>query len=204
MSDSGYTNKNIPNFHRMVYPYIASKLKINKNSPILEIGAGQGHSIIPLLDEGWIEVSAIDIEDINFKFFKENYGIECMRVDMSQDRVPVEDESFDYIHSSHVIEHLSSPDNFLNEIYRLLRPGGSIAIVTPDWKKWWRDFYSDPTHLRPYDKEGMSRLLRMHGFKNIEVNSFGSRFGIGRCKAVLRLFPKLCFIGRALIITASK
>lgn len=47
---------------------------------------------------------------------------------------PLEDNTFDYVFSEHMIEHISYPEGgmMLQECYRVLRPGGKIRIATPD------------------------------------------------------------------------
>src|SRR5687767_7791913 len=48
---------------------------------------------------------------------------------------PLPTATFDYVYSEHIIEHLSFAQqlNFLNESYRILKPGGKIRIATPDF-----------------------------------------------------------------------
>lgn len=50
------------------------------------------------------------------------------------ERFPIPDESFDYVHSEHMIEHVPffGGRAMLAECYRILRPGGRIRIATPD------------------------------------------------------------------------
>lgn len=48
------------------------------------------------------------------------------------DRFPFEDESFDVIHANPVIEHLHETDLFIEEVYRVLKKGGSAIISTPN------------------------------------------------------------------------
>jgi predicted SAM-dependent methyltransferase len=47
---------------------------------------------------------------------------------------PFEDETFDYVHSEHMIEHISWHEGLfmLRECRRVLKPGGTIRIATPD------------------------------------------------------------------------
>lgn len=54
-------------------------------------------------------------------------------IDATQ-RLPLEDESFDYIYSEHLVEHLpfESARAMLGECFRVLRPGGRLRIATPD------------------------------------------------------------------------
>ena len=83
----------------------------------------------------------------------------------------------------------------------MLKPGGMLFLVTPDWRKQFKTFYRDPTHVRPYDGVALERLLRMHGL-DAETSAWGSAFGLGRVQAYLR-FPRLGMIGRDLLAVAT-
>ena len=50
--------------------------------------------------------------------------------------LPYNDETFDIIHCSHVIEHLVNPDQVLIEAKRILKPGGLLIIATPNIASW--------------------------------------------------------------------
>jgi predicted SAM-dependent methyltransferase len=56
--------------------------------------------------------------------------------------LPFENESFDVVYSSHVLEHFEKVDavKFLQEQYRVLRKGGHIRIVVPDLEKLANDY----------------------------------------------------------------
>ncbi|HSE57887.1 MAG TPA: methyltransferase domain-containing protein [Nitrospiraceae bacterium] len=47
--------------------------------------------------------------------------------------LPFDDASFDCIFSHALVEHLAEPSRALAEFYRILKPGGSIGICSPDW-----------------------------------------------------------------------
>lgn len=47
--------------------------------------------------------------------------------------LPFDDASFDCIFSHALLEHLAEPSRALAEFYRILKPGGSIGICSPDW-----------------------------------------------------------------------
>jgi predicted SAM-dependent methyltransferase len=57
----------------------------------------------------------------------------CIYLDATKS-FPFKDKSVDYIHSEHMIEHLTWSDGMkmLKESYRVLKPGGKIRIATPD------------------------------------------------------------------------
>jgi len=58
-----------------------------------------------------------------YKVAKER-GIKCIQHDVNKG-IPFKDESFDAIWAEEVIEHLYNTDYFLEEVYRVLRKGGS-------------------------------------------------------------------------------
>ncbi|MEG7727204.1 methyltransferase domain-containing protein, partial [Listeria monocytogenes] len=64
---------------------------------------------------------------------------------------PLPDESVLVAMASHVIEHIQPADfgfiNFMNEVWRLLKPGGEFAIVTPHGRS--DGYIQDPTHVNP-------------------------------------------------------
>lgn len=47
-------------------------------------------------------------------------------------RIPVEDDSIDFIFGLEVIEHLVSPSHLISEAYRICRPGGHVLVTTPN------------------------------------------------------------------------
>jgi predicted SAM-dependent methyltransferase len=62
---------------------------------------------------------------------------------------PWEDNSVDEVFSSHFLEHLAGGERvvFFNELHRVMKPGASALIVTPDWAHACA--YGDPTHQWP-------------------------------------------------------
>ncbi len=61
---------------------------------------------------------------------------------------PLEDNSFDYIQAIHVIEHISNPIFFFEQIHRIARPGCVVHLETPHFSSV--NSWNDPTHVRHY------------------------------------------------------
>ena len=86
----------------------------------------------------------------------------------------LEEHSFDLIYGIHVVEHLQNPSEVFRSIYRALRPGGLLYIMTPNARSrglqlfreaWWN--LEDPTHVRFFSPRSISIMLRSAGFGRI-------------------------------------
>lgn len=85
--------------------------------------------------------------------------------------LPLAAETIDVVVSFETIEHLREHDAFLSEIKRVLRPGGTLIVSTPD-----RDVYSppgsepNPYHLKELRREDFSRLLTSYFSHTLILN----------------------------------
>lgn len=74
---------------------------------------------------------------------------------------PVPDASFDVVICSQVLEHVFSPDEFIREIHRVLRPGGKLLLATPF--VW--DEHEQPHDFGRYSSFGLRVLIERGGLK---------------------------------------
>ena len=85
---------------------------------------------------------------------------------------PYEDGSFDIVYSKSFIEHLVHPEQYLHEAYRVLKPGGVMVTLTPDWVANYKKFYDDYTHVKPFTKISLENIKKSMGFVNVDVFTF--------------------------------
>lgn len=85
-------------------------------------------------------------------------------LDFEADALPVGSGTVDVVTAVSVIEHLASPARMLAEVRRILKPGGALVLVTPNWRYSWRDFFDDPTHVHPYTPVSLRKALGHAGF----------------------------------------
>jgi SAM-dependent methyltransferase len=75
-------------------------------------------------------------------------------------RLDVSDSTFDLILSSQVLEHVLHPEHYLDEAYRLLKPGGKLVITTHGI---FED-HSCPGDYHRWTDSGLTQLLKSRGF----------------------------------------
>lgn len=202
MAEQGYNQDQIGPFHEFMVPWLLSSNGIAKEDTVVDIGAGQGHCLVPLYRHGWKQLVAVDIEDYKFSVFSGEFGIRTILCNIAVQPLDLGASSVGAVICFHLIEHLAKPDNLLVETYRVLKPGGKLFFVTPDWRKQYKTFWRDPTHLHPYDKVSISRLLQMYRFKP-RVSSWNARYGLGKIRAYC-WFPRLGMIGTELLAIGTK
>jgi len=98
--------------------------------------------------------------------------------------LPYDNEFFDVVHCSNIIEHLAPGDAYkmFQEIYRVLKPGGKIILVTPMPKTIWYSF----GHVKPYPPQSIKKLFRaisMEAFDSIQGLEVRNIFYYGRSVA---------------------
>lgn len=117
---------------------------------VLDIACGEGYGTAALAKAGASSVIGVDISDIACKNAIRNYGVDA-RVG-SATEIPLADSSVDIVVSFETIEHIDSPDRFISECYRVLRPNGMAIISTPNAKE------GTGVSLNPFHPSEMSEV----------------------------------------------
>jgi 2-polyprenyl-3-methyl-5-hydroxy-6-metoxy-1,4-benzoquinol methylase len=141
---------------------------LNKLIPgrMLDIGCGPGYLLSALNDPKW-EKHGLDVSAFACEYGKQ---WATMHVGTIEDTT-FPDNHFDVIVMHHVIEHIPDPERTIEAVFKVLRPGGTLLICTPDFdsgcaRRFGENYrlLHDPTHITLFCNESMHRFLRDHGF----------------------------------------
>jgi len=173
-------------------PYLSS---LPERAAICDIGAGA--AVVPLalanlgftltLVDKWSEYedafnNQMGTRDDFFSRFRQ-FGVSYCNCDFLQDRIPLQDGSQDMVTAFSVLEHLPKPRVLLDEMWRLLKPGGLVAILVPNTANLqnrlrlllggsphphnWKDFYGSQFfgHYRELTRKELSEIFRHEGYE---------------------------------------
>ncbi len=158
---------------------------------ILDLGCGHGsNSRVLFGDRPDLDVIGLDVSA------KAVTGYLEVRPGLVGDaeHLPFTSDSFDLVVSDDVVEHLVDTDGYAREIHRVLKPGGHLALSTPNLAAWFNRIsllvglqpaYSEVSfekvfgrpgsdivgHLRLFTCTSVVQFLEYHGFDVIEVRS---------------------------------
>lgn len=142
---------------------------------LLDVGCGGGRFLKRMQRRGW-QVVGIDFDEQATRRVREKFGIETYTGDLVKAQFP--EASYDAITMSHAIEHLLDPAATLRECMRILKPGGQLTIVTPNFESRactlfgpsWRG-WEPPRHLHLFSLGSLKQMLEDAGFEILEARS---------------------------------
>jgi SAM-dependent methyltransferase len=161
---------------------IFEKLKLDTtNSSVLEIGSGTGYQL-ELLQSIFGRAFGIEIEDSTYA----KYRSDKVRL-YDGHRIPFDDNTFDYIFSSNVLEHIPHLEEISNEFKRVLKPGGRCIHVMPThtWKFW-----STLTHYVAFVPRGLVKEFKKRLGKDSTDSQRPVRIKSTRARIYNMLYPE--------------
>ncbi|HKR15581.1 MAG TPA: class I SAM-dependent methyltransferase [Pyrinomonadaceae bacterium] len=147
-----------------------------QNNRLLDIGCGAGNLLQAARKNGWnaqgLDVSAGAVKHVR------GLGFEVFEGELHDAAFP--SQHFDVITAAELLEHLVDPQPLLNEVARILRPGGLFWTTTPharglsgrllglNWRCVW-----PPEHLQLFSIRGLKKLLHVAGFRQLRIKTTG-------------------------------
>ena len=142
-----------PLHHRLLSAYVFAEKYINGD--VLELGCGEGRGIDIILKKSKSFTAIDKISELTDKL-SEKYPDHTFISSSFPPFKNINDNSFDTLISFQVIEHIKNDKLFIEEIYRILKPGGKALISTPNIKM---TLTRNPWHVREYTSEELKELV---------------------------------------------
>jgi 2-polyprenyl-3-methyl-5-hydroxy-6-metoxy-1,4-benzoquinol methylase len=185
--DYGFTTAAIThNFKYMLQPLL-SLLNKNNNRCILDLGCGNGYLVNYLVSLGY-NAYGTDASERGIEIARQQNPERFFLQDLSTGKLPAElqQQKFDTIISTEVIEHLYDPESFLRFCKQALEPNGELIISTPYhgylknltlslFNKW--DTHLNPMwlggHIKVWSPNSLSKALSHTGFSVTQFKGCG-------------------------------
>lgn len=137
---------------------------------LLDVGAGPGFMLSAARDRGWAGVG-LDLNAWAAARAREDLGVEVREGSLAE--AGFEDSSFDAVAMMDLLEHVADPGALVAEAARITRPGGALAVLTPDagspvsraLRERWPELQRAPEHLVLFSTRGLAALLERHGWR---------------------------------------
>jgi len=176
---------------------------------VLDVGCATGVMLALLKERGW-QVTGVEISP-SAEYTRLKRGIDVRPMSLEECRFP--GESFDLALASHLIEHLNNPASFVREVWRVLRPGARLLLITPNIDGFqarllgsrWRSAIFD--HLYLFSARTLAAMLRAAGFAVEGVYTWGG-LAVGTAPATLKAIAdraaKKLGLGDVMLVKARK
>ena len=162
-----------------------------KEIKFLDIGAGEGKTLIEGVKRGW-DVTGIDIVDSRIDEAK-TVSIKFITAKFIEYEFPK--NQFDFIYLDSVLEHVLNPKEYLQKIKRILTEGGILYVAVPNEDSLFNDVrkivfsllgkknisvkikpFDSPYHINGFNKKSLTYIFDKSNLKIKSMNNTGRKF----------------------------
>lgn len=200
---------------RRMEDHLFDSLQLQPRAEVLDAGCGVGHVAMHLARKG-LRVQGIDVVSNHIKWAKQEIKAHGLEKDVTVrlmdyhhlDGLP--DASFNGVYTMETFVHATDPEKALGEFFRVIKPGGSIALYEYDHLEFDADSKDLPKDLvqsmqqinrrasmpsnESFSQGTLQRMLESQGFQDVVVEDLSENI-----RPMLRLFFLVAYIPYLLI-----
>lgn len=173
--------------HRPQYKLGIELLRDASGVRALDLGCGLGEFTDILRDRGYDTYAVEGLEEF-VSSVRERYD-KVWQANLEFEDLPFEDDSFDIVVSLDVIEHLWNTVHYLDEIKRIVKPGGAVILTTTNYNYWrfrlthlrgrFHEFTFGSRHKKFYDDvsfpQEVSKAFTISRYLGLRGTLFGKK-----------------------------
>lgn len=181
---------------KRVREFIISKIPKDVNS-ILDVGCGNGWIAKEFLPKGK-NVFSLDVSVTNPSIVKKLYSSpNHFAIAADSFHLPFNNETFDCVIASEIIEHVIDPAEFVKELFRVVKKGGRLIITTPYKEKliYYLCIHCNQktpanAHIHSFDEKKLELLYSGSDLESFKYETFGNKLLLFlRTYLILQFFP---------------
>ncbi|MCH7604823.1 class I SAM-dependent methyltransferase [Patescibacteria group bacterium] len=143
-------------FDSLLFRTIKKYLQLQKDDKVLEVGCNRGRLVEKMRDA---EAQAQGV-DVNPEAIRHGVSENIQVMDATDLQFPK--ESFHKIYSVHTIEHILNAKKALQEMERVLKPGGKIVLIYPAEPGFLRGLFALKSAILVYKNPFLAREIHIH------------------------------------------
>jgi O-antigen chain-terminating methyltransferase len=157
---------------KVYLPFIRWVQKIYPAGKAIDLGCGRGEWLELLVSEGF-NPTGVDLDEGMLEACK-HLGLSVVKSDAVDLLSKTQSNTQLVVSAFHVVEHISFEQlrNLVSEAMRVLKPGGLLILETPNPENIavsTRNFYIDPTHIRPIPPLLLEFVAEYVGFERVKT-----------------------------------
>ena len=158
----------VTSYPEKLVQYLCSKYQVKPGQTFIEIGCGRGEFVREFQKLG-LKCFALDSSPSAGSHMS-NIPLGLANVEV--DQWPYPSNEFDFVFSKSLVEHLNNPLPYFEEAFRILKPGGTLITMVPDWEANYKTYFDDFTHRTPFTRISLNDAYLMANFEGVVVERF--------------------------------
>ena len=175
--------------------------KYKKGTTLLDVGCGEGFFLFNASKAGY-GTKGIELSQDAVAYAQKEFGLDVEARAFEEAQFP--EGCFDIVTLWQVLEHVPYPLTILKEVHMVLKPGGMLAVSTPDVggilarifrTKWWN---ISRLHINQFTSKTLKRMLENAGFKNVFPVSYWECIDLSMLLTIMLKYVKVYKQSKAL------
>lgn len=167
------------------------QLRMAPGQSVLDVGCGTGDDVATMAGMVSPGGSAVGVDSsaamVSESIRRHGRVLGASFQVANAEELPLESGSFDGCRAERTLQHVGDPDRVVAEMTRVLKPGGRVALIEPDWEGLllegsdpdlsamiWRSRLS--TYRQPRIGRRLRTLLVLHGFTEVNIQPVATVF----------------------------